>query len=119
MEIKGNSKRAADKINNIAAFKETQDNSESDASARVPHKKKARTGVLPIRNQQNKNAPKHIYAQCYYVLFKKAGMPDRKYKSHSSETCFGNCFDQASVKTGPLPSSSIRNLRRNGKGKLA
>ena len=65
-----------------------------------PHNNKARTGVLPECKQQGNNTPKNKCYQHYCVLFKKAGMPERKYKSNRPEKCFGCRFGQESIKEG-------------------
>ena len=67
MEAKDNRERDADEIKILAASKAAPDNYDSDMSARVTHKKKARNGVLPDqKNQVNKN-PKNSGAEHYCV----------------------------------------------------
>ena len=72
-------------IKNIAASKVAPVSSDSDASVRVTHKNKARSGFLSDQNQQDNKTPNHRFAQYYYVLINNTGMPERKYKPHSSE----------------------------------
>ena len=84
MEAKDNKKRAVDLTNRLATYNAGLTNYGSDTSAKVPHKKKARTGVLPSHKQQVKKNPKNKVFQNYCVLCKKYGMPDCKYKSHIS-----------------------------------
>ena len=75
-------------------------NYDSNDSIRAPRKEKERTGVLHDRKQHAEITPKHHGAQCYYVLCKKAGIPERKCKSLSSENGFGKRSDQQSGKDG-------------------
>ena len=74
---------------------------DSDAWPQLLGKKKARTGVLLAckHNSKSKN-PKHGYIQRYCVICKKYGMLERKYKLHSSETCFGKRSGQISLNKG-------------------
>ena len=44
--------------------------------------------------------PKHKGSLHYYVLCKKAEIPERKYKSHSSENYFGCSYYQEPTKEG-------------------
>ena len=78
---------AAAQINNIASAMAAS-LSDSDKSVRTLSKKKASTGVLRS-NKSQKKAHNHYGIQSYCVLFKKVGMPKRKYMSHSSEDCYG------------------------------
>ena len=57
--------------------------SNSNNSVRILIKKKAKTGVLRS-NKSPKKAHRHHGIQCYCVICKKAGMPERKYTPHSS-----------------------------------
>ena len=54
MKEKDNQKQAAAQIKILAASKAAPANFYSDASAKVPRKKKARNGVLTARKQQGK-----------------------------------------------------------------
>ena len=63
MEVKDNKKRAADQIKRLATSKAAPINSKRDGYTRVPRKKKARAGVLPIRKQHGKRTSKHHGAQ--------------------------------------------------------
>ena len=85
MEDKDNRKIATSQIKILAAYKADPANSCSDASARVSCKKKASTGVIPVRNYQVKKSPKYSGARRYYSLCKKAGMPELKWKFHISK----------------------------------
>ena len=98
MEVKDNIKRVAAHIKRLAASKAAPINSDSDNYTRVPRKKKVRTGILPSHKQHGKNTPNNHGAQRYCVLCKNAGMPERKWKSHSSENCFGKNSVQAYVR---------------------
>ena len=60
----------------------------SDESVRILNKKKSNTGILHS-NKSPKKAPWHHGVQRYYVLCKKAVIPERKYMSHSSKDLTG------------------------------
>ena len=77
-------KQAMAKTKRLAASKAEPANSDSNTYAKVPRNKKARTGVLPDCNQQYKKSPQCIGAQCYCMMCKKSGMPERKCKLHCS-----------------------------------
>ena len=96
IEVKYNKKRAATKINKIKTLRATS-HYDSNESIKVPCMKKARTGVL--RKKQG-GKPKHHGVQRYCVLFKKAGMPKKKYMPHSTGDFFGNHSNHKSVKDG-------------------
>ena len=68
--------------------------SESDESTRITRKKKSRTGIL----SSNKGPHKKVYnrhgTQRYCMIWKKAGMPDKKYISHSANECTGICTNR-------------------------
>ena len=85
MEVKDNMKRSAYQIKRPAASKADPSNSDRYTSARLPCKKKSRTSVLPDRKHKGKKIPDHKGSQSYYILYKKAGMIELNYKSHSSE----------------------------------
>ena len=99
IKVKDNRKRAATQINRIATSKAAY-YSDSDESIRVPRKKKANTGVINNHKQEGKKTPKYHSTQRYCVLCKKAGMPEQKHMSHSSENCFGKRSNQQSIKNG-------------------
>ena len=80
-----NRKIAADQIIILAAQKVVQVDYRHNNNPRVPFKKKARTGVLPSRKNQGKNTPNNKGYQSYCVIFDTFGIPERKYKSNSSE----------------------------------
>ena len=98
MEVKYNRKMDLSYIKRLSTSKAEPVNYVSDDSTRVPRNKKASTGVLPDRKQHGKNTPKRHSAQRYCVLCKKAGITERKRKSHSSENCFGKRSYQQSIK---------------------
>ena len=56
--------------------------------------------VIENCKQWGEKTPNHHGIQLYFALFKKAGMPDRKYMSHISENCFGKRSDQKSINKG-------------------
>ena len=72
--------------------------SDSDASPRVPQKKKDGNGILPDHKHQVKKTLEKKWTQCYLIICKKYGIPDQNYSSHSSEKCFGKRFDQEYIK---------------------
>ena len=84
MESKDNRNQSTCQIKRLLASKAEPDDSDSDASANVPFKKKASTGVLQAQNQQGKKTPNHKVPNSYCILCKKAGIPERKYKFHIS-----------------------------------
>ena len=98
MDVKENSKRSAYQIEKLADSKEAPESSDSDVSRRVPSKNNERTGVLPTRKQQGKKTPKHSITHSYCILFKKAGIPESKWKLHSSDNYFGKSSYQATIK---------------------
>ena len=72
----------------------------SDEIPRVPHKKKARTGVMPSHNQQGNNNYKHKVSQGYCLMYNKYVIHDRTYKLHSSENFSGRSSNQEYTKYG-------------------
>ena len=82
----------------FAASKAAPTNSDRYTPTRVPLKKKARTGILPDQKNKGKKIPNHSGAWNYCVMYKKCGMPEHKWKLHSSKNCFGKRSDQAPVK---------------------
>ena len=93
IQVKDNRKRAATQIKKVASARSAS-LSESDGSVRVPRKKKAVTGVLRSNKGPNRKTPKHNVTQRYYMLCKNAGMPERKYMSHSAEDYTGTRTNQ-------------------------
>ena len=73
-------------------------NYDSNVSLRVPRKEKLITDVLLEPMHNRKKTPKHYGAQLYFLLRNKAGIHERKWKAHISENCFGESFNQASIK---------------------
>ena len=63
--------------------------SDSNYSVRIPRKKKERTGILLSNKGPQKKAHTHHGTQHYCALFKKSGMPEQNYRSHSAEDCMG------------------------------
>ena len=80
MESKDNRNRAAAQIKRLAAKKVVLADSDSNASPRVTYKKKDKTGVLPARNNQGRNIPKHRGSQRYCMMCNDSVMTERKYK---------------------------------------
>ena len=78
IEVKYKSKRAAVHIKKIASAM-IDSLSDSDESVRIPRRKKAKTGVLNYHKFPRRAYDRHHDAQRYCVIFKKAGMPERKY----------------------------------------
>ena len=76
------------------------DDYDSDTSHRFTDKKNSRDGVLYDRKKQSKNTPNNKYYQRYWMLFKKDGMPECKYKFYSSENWFAWRSDHESIKEG-------------------
>ena len=62
--------------------------------------KKASTCVLPFHKQNKSNTPKYGGIQRYWVMFKKAVIPEHKYIFHSFVTWFGNRSDKDTLKEG-------------------
>ena len=87
IEVEDERKRAVAQIKNIASARAAS-LSDRDDLARIPRKKKARTGVLRS-NRPQKKAHKHHGIQRYCVLFKKPEIPEQNYMSHSAEDCTG------------------------------
>ena len=98
--MKDNHKRDAAQIKILAVSKAVPTNSDRDTSPRVPLKNKSRTGVLLVSKKHGNNNPKNKVSQSYCVLYNNYGMSERKYKSHSSENCFGSRYIQESTKEG-------------------
>ena len=88
INVRDNRKRAATQIKNIATSRSAS-HSDSDESIRVPHKKKASTGVF--RKQQGGD-PKQHGVQRHCVLYNKALMPEKKYMPHRYEDPFDEAF---------------------------
>ena len=72
MEVKDNRKMAAAHIKSLSPSKESHINYDIGNSVKMPRRKKARTGVLPIHKQHGKKTPKHHGSQRYYLIWKKA-----------------------------------------------
>ena len=101
IQVKDTRKRAATKIKNIASDRSDY-LSDSGRSVRIPRNKKARfgTGVIRSKKVPNNKVPEHHGTQRQCVLFKKAGMPGRKYMAHSAEFCFENHNNQKTTMNG-------------------
>ena len=98
IEAKYNRKRAESQIKILSYSKAAPASSNNDTSARETHKKKARTSILPDYNHQSKRTPKHSGVHCYYIMCKKSGTTDHKWKSHSPKNFFGKRFVQEYIK---------------------
>ena len=62
---------------------------DSDYSASIPRRRKAKTGVLRSNKIPRRSHDRHHGVHCYCVLCKKSVMPERKYPTHSSKDCTG------------------------------
>ena len=65
--------------------------SDSDGSVSIPMRKKAKTGVLRSNKSPKGSHNRHHGVQHYYVLCKKAVIPERKYLLHSNKDCTDVC----------------------------
>ena len=65
MEAKDNKNRSAEKIKRLAASKADMSDYDRYESAKVPSKKKERTGVLPVRKKQVNKTPNNKGSQRY------------------------------------------------------
>ena len=97
---KDNIKWDAAQIKILAYSKAVPENPFRDAYAKVMYKKKSNTGLLPDHNQWGKKNPNNKGYQHYWVLWKKAVMPEHNYKLHKSENCFGKSSYQEAIKEG-------------------
>ena len=103
---------------------EAPDDSDSNGSPRVCHKKKPKTVVLAFLKHQGKNTHKCKYSQYYWVLCKKPGINERKYKPHTSEIAFelaptrtpSRKACEEARETGTTQLSSSRSMKRSGRG---
>ena len=60
-----------------------------------------RLGLVSFRITISKEKnPNNKVSQCYFMMCKKSGISERKYKSHISENCFGGRSDRKSIKEG-------------------
>ena len=80
--------------------------SDSYKSVRIPRNKKAKTGILRS-NKYPKKAHRHHDIHHYCVLCKKAGIPKRKYTSHSAKD-FNSVHTNRNIKDGMGVSMVIR-----------
>ena len=55
----------------------------------IPRGNKANNGILSSNKSPRKEYDRRHGAQRYCVLFKKEGIPERKFASHSSDDCTG------------------------------
>ena len=94
MEAKDNRNPDVDQIKILTASKAAPTSSDNNKSTKVYHNKKERSGVLSTHTQQGNKTPKNKGSKSYYVLCKKSGILERKYKSNSSENCFGKRSDR-------------------------
>ena len=100
-DVKDDRKMELTHINKIASSRAAS-LSDSNGSIRIPRKKKARigAGVLRSNKRPNNKVPKNHGTQCHYVLFKKAGILEKKYMLHSAEEFFGKRFNQKTITDG-------------------
>ena len=98
IEVKDEGKRSAVHIKKIASTRESS-LSNSNNSVRIPRRNKAKTGVSNSHNSPIRAPDRHHGAQRYCVLCKKAGMPERKYVSHSTKY-FTGLRNKCSIKDG-------------------
>ena len=68
----------------LVASKVALVDSDSNSSPRVSHKNKSSDGVFPNLKQQGKKTTKHKGYHNYCVVWKKAVMPECKYKWNTS-----------------------------------
>ena len=62
---------------------------DSNKSAGVPRRNRAKAGVLNSHKYPRRAHGRNHGAHHYCELCKKAGIPDRKYMSHSTKDCTG------------------------------
>ena len=108
IEVKDDRKRSSTQIKNITSTREAS-LSDSDGSVRIPRKKKARLGAgfLHSNKVPNNKAPKNHSNQRHCVIFKKSGIPERKYILQSYDDCFEKLTNQKTIKgilIGPMES---------------
>ena len=100
MEAKYNRKISVDKIKRLASSKADPANYDSNAYARIPHKKNVSNGFLRAHKQWYKKTINNSGSQHYCILFNKSGLPDNKRKLRSSKKYFGKRSYQVSIKGG-------------------
>ena len=83
IEVTYKKKRAATQIKKIASDRSASI-FDSDKSVKIPRKKKARTVILRSNKTSQKKGHNHHGTQHYYVLCKKAGIPEINYMSHNA-----------------------------------
>ena len=118
-EVKDNRKRSATHIKNISSTRAAS-HSDRSGSVRIRREKQIRTGVLRNNKGTNNKVPKHHGTQHHCLVFKKAGMPDKKYMLHSTDNCFGNHTNQKRIKDGlggPIGSTveSVKQYKKSEK----
>ena len=86
IQVKDEMKREVVHIKKIASVSAVY-LSDSDKSARIPRRKKAKVCVLRSTKSPVRAHDRHHGAHPYCVLCKKAGIPERNYESHTSEDC--------------------------------
>ena len=84
MEGGGYLKRAADQMKRLMDSKSVPFDYDIDAIPKVPCKRNTRSGDIPDRKQQGKKSTNNKCHQCNCVMCMKSGMPEHKYKLHSS-----------------------------------
>ena len=75
-------------INNIASAR-ADSQYDSDESVMITRRNKAKTGVFCSNKSPRRAHDRHHGVHIYYVLCKKAGMPERKYALHIANYCTG------------------------------
>ena len=121
IEVIGERKRAEDHIKKIASARAAS-LSDSNESVRIPRRKKANTGVLNSHNSPSRAYDRYHGAQRYCILCKKAGMPERKYASHSTEDCTDVRTKRSTkdgmgdpLEVGIILCNSIGSMKKNGR----
>ena len=75
-------------INNFSSAR-ADSFSDSDKSVMITRRKKAKTDVFRSNKSPKRLHNKHHGIQRYCLIWNKAGMPERKYTSHSAEYFIG------------------------------
>ena len=88
IDVKYERKRSVVHINKMASTRSAY-KYDSDYSASIPRRRKAKTGVLRSNKIPRRSHDRHHGVHCYCVLCKKSVMPERKYPTHSSKDCTG------------------------------
>ena len=101
LEAKDTMKTSTYKTKRLSSHKFVGVYSDSGVSPKVLLKKKYRTGVLTVHKKNIKSkTPNNGVTQRNCVLYKKDGIPEHNYMSHSDDTWFGKRYEQKSLKKG-------------------